>query len=257
MRRILPTVAVLFILSLAFAIPADAQDSGNNNSGPPVIVVVGESLVRRVPDVAYLNVSVESKAGNPRDAQRQNADTMAAVERALANAGIARDALRTIGAWLDQQYDFVNGKRVSRGYTARNTLEIRVDDVARAGEIADVAVQAGATAVSGVRFDLKDRTSAEREALRQAVEDARARADAAASGAGRTIDRVIRIEDARPDRGPRPVQQTFAVARAAEASSAPTNFEPGMLEINAQVTLTVSMKYFPAQWDPKLGIHVT
>ncbi len=40
-----------------------------------------------------------------------------------------------------------------------------MDDVARAGEIADAAVQAGATSLEGVRFDLKDRAAAERDAL--------------------------------------------------------------------------------------------
>ena len=40
----------------------------------------------------------------------------------------------------------------------------------------------------------------ERDALRHAVEDARARADALAAGAGRTVDRVIRIDDSRQPR---------------------------------------------------------
>ena len=67
----------------------------------------------------------------------------------------------------------------------------------------DAVVQAGATSIGGVRFDLKDRAGAEREALRLAVADARARAEAAAAGAGRTIDRVLRIDDTRRET-PRP-----------------------------------------------------
>ena len=69
------------------------------------------------------------------------------------------------------------------------------------GEILDLAVGSGATSVSGVRFDLKDRAAAEREALKRAVADARARADAAAAGAGVKVDRVLRIEE---QRGVRP-----------------------------------------------------
>jgi len=66
-----------------------------------------------------------------------------------------------------------------------------VDEVGRAGELLDVAVQSGATATGGVRFDLRDREGAEREALRLAVVDARARAEAAAAGAGRAIDHYL------------------------------------------------------------------
>jgi uncharacterized protein YggE len=91
-----------------------------------------------------------------------------------------------------------------------------------------------------VRFELKDRAGAEREALRLAVMDARGRADAAASGAGRTVDRVLKIEDQRqivvPP--PRPMMMTRAVAEAAPD----TPLEPGAIEIRAQVTLTVSIK---------------
>ena len=70
-----------------------------------------------------------------------------------------------------------------------------IDALERLGDLLDAVVEAGATNVGGVRFDLRDRAGAEREALRQAVADARARAEAAASGAGLTIERVIRIED--------------------------------------------------------------
>ena len=61
----------------------------------------------------------------------------------------------------------------------------------------------GATNVSSVRFDLKDRDTAEREALRLAVADARARADAVAAGAGQKVDHVLRIEEQRDSVLPR------------------------------------------------------
>jgi len=234
-RCALPVLVVAALL--AAAAPAAAQEGAS----APAIVTTGEAVVKRAPDVAYLTLAVESRAGSPRDAQRQNADTMAAVQKALASALVPRDALKTVSAWLDQQFDNVNGRRVSRGYVARNTLEVRVDEVGRAGELADVAVQAGATSLSGVRFDLKDRAGAERDAVRLAVENARDRAEAAAMGANRSVDRVLRIEDSRaePIVGPR----SMALVAGARAGGEPTtNFEPGLIEIAARVTLTVSMK---------------
>src|SRR5262249_21873019 len=148
-------------------------------------------------------------------------------------------AQRTLGLSLEQEFDTVNGRRIARDFVARNTLELRIDDVGRAGEIADAVVQAGATALNGIRFDLKDRTAAEREALRAAVADGRARADAAAAGAGRTVDRVLKIQDSRTDGGPpRPVP---IMMRAAEGAAS-TPVEPGLIEIRAFATITASMK---------------
>jgi uncharacterized protein YggE len=221
---------------LAFAVPAAAQQVPVPPN-VPVVVTSGEAVVRRTPDVAYLTLAVESRARNPRDAQRENADAMSGVQKRLADAGVPREALRTIGLWLQQEFDNIGGRQVARGYVARNMLEVRIDDVGRAGDIADAVVQGGATSLNGIRFDLKDRGAAEREAIGAAVAEARGRAQAAAAGAGMMVDRVLRIEDARADVV---VPRQMAFARAETASA--TAVEPGLLEISAHVTLTVSMK---------------
>ena len=96
---------------------------------------------------------------------------------------------------LQLESDWVNGRQVPRGYVARNLIEVRLDDITRVGEVIDVAVTSGVNAVHGVRFDLKKREPLERDALKRATADARMRAEAAAAGAGRSIDRVIRIEE--------------------------------------------------------------
>jgi len=151
---------------------------------------------------------------------------------------IAGDARRTTGIRLEQEYDMANGRRTPKDFVARNSLELRVDDIARAGEVADAAVQAGATSIDGIRFDLKDRAAVEREALRLAVADARARAEAAATGAGRTIDRILKIEETDRAPVPRPMIGLTAPMRA----EAVTAIEPGLIDVRASVTLTASIK---------------
>jgi uncharacterized protein len=205
----------------------------------PVIVTIGEAVVRRAPDRAFITVSVETRAKSPREAQRLNADAMNDVQQRLTGARIGKDAIRTAGYDLQQEVDFVQGRRMPRDYVARNAVEVRVDEVARAGEIVDLVVQAGATSLTSIRFDLQDRTGAEREALRLAVADARARADAAAAGAGRSVDRVIRVDDSRESAAP-PPRPMMAMTRATEPVQTP--IEPGVIEIHARVSLTVSMK---------------
>jgi uncharacterized protein len=229
-----------FVLSvtLAIAMPAAAQEP----SAPPVpmIVTTGEAVVRRAPDRAFLVAAVETRAKDPKDAQSQNAKAMTAVQARVVASEIPKEAVRTLGYNIQQEFDFVNGRRVPRGYVARNAVEVRVDALERLGELLDAVVQAGATSISGVRFDLRDRAGAEREALRQAVADARARAEAAASGVGRTIDRVLRI-DATPREVPRPMPMAMMAREVAPADAA-TPVEPGEIEIRAQATLTVSIK---------------
>ena len=228
-------IGVTLASAIVLAIPIAAQEPA-----VPSIVTTGDAVVRRAPDRAFLVAAVETRARDPKEAQAQNTKLMSAVQARVAAAGIPKDAVRTLGYNIQQEFDFTNGRRIPRGYVARNAVEARVDALESLGELLDAVVQAGATSISGVRFDLRDRAGAEREALRLAVADARARAEAAAAGVGRTIDRVLRIDDTRRD-VPRPVPMGMMAREVAQADVA-TPIEAGEIEIRAQATLTVSIK---------------
>jgi uncharacterized protein YggE len=230
-------LSTVFALALAVQSP---MATAPPNEGP-VIVTTGEGVVKATPDRVWITIAAESRARSPRDAQRANADAMKAVLDKLKALGLPADAIRTSGYDLQPQFDYVNGKQSLREYLARNTVEVRVDDVARAGDVLDAAVGSGATNVSGVRFDLKDRTAAERDALRKAVTDARGRAEAAAAGAGMRVDRVVKIEEQRvmtPE--PRPMYGLARQSMVADAAAPP--MAPGEMEVRATVTMTSSIK---------------
>lgn len=224
---------------LAFASVASAQTSTTPHE--PVVVVSGEAVVKAAPDLAWVTFAVESRSKNPKEAQTQNAKTMTTVHERLAAAGIAKEAMRTLSYDLNLESDWVDGRQVPRGYVARNTIEVRLDDIKRVGEVIDIAITSGVNNVHGVRFDLKQREALEREALKRATADARARAEAAAAGVGATIGRVLRIEE--PTRGgfppPMPMMREM-VAQDARAVSTPV--VAGEIEIRSTVMLTASLK---------------
>jgi uncharacterized protein YggE len=228
---------VIAFLLLA-PVTASAQASPPAES---VVVTTGEGVVHAVPDRAFVSISAESRASSPREAQRRNTELMKPVQDRLRAAGIPADAIRTTVYDLQFEWDWVNNKRVPRGYVARNTIEVRVDTLDRLGELLDAAVSAGATSVSDVRFDLKDRSKLERDALRLAVIDARAKADAAAAGAGRAVDRILRVEEQGVDVPPMPVRVMRQAAQATAADFAPP-ISAGQLEIRARATVTVAIK---------------
>ena len=234
---------ILAALIVLMPLAAQAQQpAAPGTPERPMVTTFGEGVIEVVPDRAWISITAESRAGNPREAQRRNAEAMTPVIDKLKSSGIPAEAIRTAGYDLQQEWDYVNNRRVSRGYVARTTIDVRVDNVERVGELLEIAVGTGATSVGGIRFDLKDRAKLEREALRMAVAEARARADAAAAGAGMTIERVHRI-DAQPfSGGPVPMPKLMmAREQAANADAAPP-INAGQIEIRAQVTLTSILK---------------
>ena len=230
---------VIATLGLAGFIASGGWVEGAAQDAAPVqrlVVTAGEAVIRVAPDVAYVTLATESRARGPQEAQRQNADAMTAVQQKLVQGGVPKESIRTTGYDLQPEFDYVNGRQVPRDYMARNTIDIRVENLLRVGEIIDLAVGSGATSVSGVRFDLRNRNVIERDALKQAVADARARADAAAAGAGLVIDHVLRIEEARNPEVVRPLM------RMAAAEAASTPISPAEVEVRAQVTMTAVLK---------------
>ena len=228
-----------FVMVLLFAVrPAlAAQAPPQMSPGPAVIVTHGEATLKRAPDQAWVGIAAETRAGTPAEAQRTAAEAMKSVQSALAKAGLLADAVRTTGYTLQPDTEYVNGRTRVKGYIVRNQIEVRVDDLQKVGAVIDAAGGSGATSMSGLRFDLKDRTAAEREALTLAVRDAMGRARALALGAQVTLGGILRIDESGETRPPVP----YMTMRLETAAPAQTPVSPGEVEIHAQVTVTVKI----------------
>jgi len=204
------------------------------------ITIAGESTVRRSPDVAFVVVTVQTSGQSSKDARQRNAVTMTVVRKRLEESHTPADAIRTVMYDLRREFDYAKGRPVPHQFVAQNTIEIRVDDLDRVGDLIDAMVAAGASSVEGPNLALKDPGSIQREALQHATEDARAKADAVAAGAGRSIDRVLRIEERLDDR------ETPVLPRVAASAPTPIAVETpiarGQITARARVTLTASLK---------------
>lgn len=225
---------LVLLSSLAWTPAALAQ-----SSEPPQITVTGEGIIKATPDQAWISIGAESHSKMSKDAQQRNAEAMSAVLQKIAAFGIAKDAIKTTALDLQMEYDYANGKQTPRGYVARNTVEVRVDDLTKLGDVLDAVVNSGATMIHGLRFDVKQRDQIAASALQVAVKNAMSKTQAIATGAGRAVDRVIKIEELSGGGEAVPMMRQYAMAKTADAS---TPVAAGEMEIRAQVRLTVAIK---------------
>lgn len=237
-RGTLTPMALLSIAVVLFLAGSGSAFAQVAPPEPPTVVASGEGVVTAVPDQAWVRIGAESRSKVSKEAQSRNAEAMTAVQQKLTALGIAKDAIRTIAIDLQMEYDYADGRQTPRGYVARNTIEVRVDDFAKLGDVLDAAVGSGATNLHGLRFDVTRREALEREALQLAVTNALGRAEALAAGAKRTIDRVIRIEESSIGGGP----EMPVMAMRMKAEDAGTPVAAGELEIRAQVRVIAALK---------------
>jgi hypothetical protein len=80
-------------------------------------------------------------------------------------------------------------------YQARSILRVNVREAARAGEIADALVKAGATIAGGLSYRPADEAGARKSALEAAGKDARAKAEILATTAGKQLGDPLAITE--------------------------------------------------------------
>lgn len=236
---------ILFVLG-PIAVPLAAQAPASPSTAQDLIgdlvVASGEGVVKRAPDQAFVTVASEARSRQPNEAQAQNARVATAIRARLAGFKLPDDAVRTVNVDMQPEFDWANGKQTLKGYLATNVIEVRLDDVASVGDVVDAVIGAGATRVAGVRFALKDMAGAEQQALKLASAAALSRAKAMASGVGRNVDRVVRLDEtggAAPPPRPMPMMRTM-VAQAADVPSTPVT--AGEVEVRVTVTLHASLR---------------
>ena len=128
-----------FITAFVCLLTVPAYAQGRAVPEADVVVTTGEGIVQAVPDRAWITVSAESRAPSAREAQRRNTEAMTPVQDKLRGAGIPADAVKTVGYDVQYEWDYVNNRRVGKGYVARNTIEVRVDAIDRVGEFLEIA----------------------------------------------------------------------------------------------------------------------
>ncbi len=230
------TLALILAMSPAAAAPAQAPVSSDG----PVIVAQGEATVQQRADVAWVQIAVEARGAKPEDARQQAAATMTSVMATLKKL-VADDAIKTSIFSIQPEMEYQNNTPRVKDYLARNQIEIRVDDLDRLAAVLDASVSSGATSVAGLRFDVKKRAEIERDALRLAVGDATERAQAMASGAGRSLGPLVRIQEQRVSAAPM-MQRMMLESTAGGRGATATPVTPGEIEIRAEVMLTIGIK---------------
>src|SRR4029453_1038250 len=99
------------------------------------VVTIGEGVVKRPPDRAWVTIAAESRAKTPGEAQKLNADAMSGVLAKIKGTGLPADAIRTSSYELRPEFDYANNRQTLRGYVAQNAIEVRVDDLPKLGAV--------------------------------------------------------------------------------------------------------------------------
>lgn len=230
-------IAVVSALVLA-VVPTVAQEQ--EDIVPNTITVVGLGTASGAPDVANLEIGVETVDADLGTAYDNTNTRIDDVISALVDAGVAREDVRTVGLNVYQdRYGGPNPQMSESGeptpvYVVSNNVRVTVRDIDNVPAVLNAAIEAGATQVYGLNFAIDDSDALASDARAAALEDARQKAQELAQLAGVELGSIISIVET--EAGFDPYNQ---MARdVGGGSGAGASIEPGQLSVNVRLRVT-------------------
>jgi uncharacterized protein YggE len=233
-----PALNTHLVLLAAAAFTGNASAQARDEVPPLSIRVTGEARVTAPPDQAEIDVGVITRGETARRAADQNARETARVLAELNKHLEGAGGIQTVGYSVHPEYRYPREGREPQisGYVATNVVRVTVTNLDRVGDIVDIAVGAGANRIQRIRFMLKDQEAVYHQALGQAADRAEAEANALASALGL---RVVRVFSAAEESAP--VRPFVDAPRTAALAAESTPVEPGTVDVDARVLLTVEV----------------
>lgn len=193
MRHAFAPLAAAMLIAGCAAPQATAADA----PAPRTITVNGEGQAHAAPDMAVISIGVQSDALTAGEALRKNSADMSATIKKLKDLGVADRDIQTSGLSVNPRYDYetTRGQAKVVGFTASNTVTVRLRDLSKAGAVIDEAVQSGANSLGGISFGFDNPKPLYDKARTNAVADAKAKAALLTEAAGVRLGKLLYIQD--------------------------------------------------------------
>ncbi len=208
---------------------------------PPqrTITVNGSGKTILTPDIAYISIGVHTENKDAAEAVAANNTQAEKVLAALSSFKIAAKDIQTtnFSIYPRQDYD-QDGKPTGITFVVDNTVYVTLRDLEQVGAVLDAAVKAGANSISGIQFDVEDKTEALSVARKAAVADAQAQAAELAQAAGVNLGAVQSISTYTSY--PVPVDLTRSTVAMDMAASVPIS--PGSMTVTVDVNMVFAIE---------------
>lgn len=233
---------VILIIALATLLTFKSMSSENTVS------VQGVASVNAMPDEVAVYFRVEAKGETSSEAKDANSEILDEFISSLEALGLSREEIVTENYNIYQDYDWDDGSREENGFVATHTLRVEVgaDETDKLGSIVDVGVDAGAS-INYINFELsqESQNKYKAEAMKLAAEDARVKAEAVATGFGKSVGKLVSVSVSDFNYSPWNIYSASGMdmeESAAPAKEAVANIQPGEEKVRATVVAVYKIR---------------
>ena len=206
------------------------------------INVSGQGKVFAKPDIGQVDLSVVTQADTVVKAVAENNDKINKINQAMKELGIKEDDLKTAAYNINPNYQYTSGKSVIIGYEISQTLQVKIRDLSKTGQILEKSAGLGANQVGSLVFTIDDSSKIKDEARKKAIDEAKIKAKELENSLGIKLGRIIGLNEYAVDQAGQ-VSYGIGGAEGKGGGGVPVPaIQPGQNEIVINVDLTYEIK---------------
>jgi uncharacterized protein YggE len=206
------------------------------------VTATGSAEITADPDEAVVYLRIETTGATAQEAKDANAEIADDVTTALIKTGLTMDDIETVNYNIWEDFDWVNGEQISKGFRATHNMKVTTTEFDDVGDIVDAAVDAGAL-ISYINFEMSLAKQNEYKAIAfaEASKDAKNKAQAIASGLDKELGELVEVGTS--DYGYMPWRAMETVGMEASAvKAAATEISPEKITVSGTVTVVYQIK---------------
>jgi len=228
---IISVAIVVSILVIAFVINEKLPDKGQRT-----ISSSGTATIKSMPDESSVYIAIETSKASAEESKNENSKISDRILNELYSIGIDKKDIETSSYNIYEDFEWSETGKKSLGFKTSNLLRVKVKNFDLIGQVVDATVNAGATGINGINFELSEEKQKEikKEALEKASQDAREKAEAIAKGLNTKIGKIISVTNVDYGYVPYPL---YAKGAGVTLEQATTEIMPRELEVTANVNV--------------------
>ncbi|WP_330443838.1 SIMPL domain-containing protein [Flavobacterium sp. C4GT6] len=224
--------AIVLVMMIAGA--ANAQQAPM-----PQVTVQGEGVIKVTPDMATITIGVNNEGNDAKEVKKENDKATDAVIKYLKKAGVDANDYQTDRVYLNRSYDYDKKKYY---YRASQTISVKLKDLSKYDELITGLTDAGVNNIQGVNFESSKQKEYEAQARREAMLDAKKKAEEYASAIGQSIGAAMMITENGSSSYMPLRMKSVSYEMAADSAGSRETIAVGEIEIKANVTVGFALK---------------
>jgi uncharacterized protein len=201
----LVVLLALFVLALFINEVKSSDSIGRGTQGPNIITVTGKGEVMAVSDIATVSFTLSKDGATAKEAQNLLNENVSKIVNYLKDQKIEEKDIKSEYGGLNPKYSndqivcvrypCPQGEPKIVGYTANQTIVVKIREVDTANDIRTGLATVGVTNINGPDFSIDDEEGFKDEAREMAIKDAREKAKVLAQQLGVRLGKVANFSE--------------------------------------------------------------